>query len=183
MTASGALYEVTLGSDVYGTRVEYYIVATDIYGATSTAGSQATPFYYVVGDTTNPTISVSGPPTDAALKGTVWFLISADDGIGGASGLAEFHFLIDGAERSSGGTIPSNFTWDTLSVSNGYHTLNFRVVDHAGNPASVALTYYVANGVIDVGPIMSSYGFFIGAGGTIAVIIAVSILLKKKAAK
>jgi Bacterial Ig domain len=183
MIHSGAIYEATLGSDTYGTRVDYYIMATDIYGSTSTAGSEIAPFYYIVGDTTNPTISVSGPSTDAALRGTVSFMIGANDGIGGSSGLAEFEFLIDGILTNSSSTIPSNFTWDTTSILNGYHTLTFRVVDNAGNPASIALTCYVANGVIDFGPIMSAYGFFIGAGGTIAAIIVVSILLKRRTAR
>ena len=183
MTASGALYTATVPYAIYDTHVSYYIVAHDIYNATSMIGSSTSPLSYTVGDSISPTVTVNGPSANVPVVGTVWFLISANDGTGGASGIGEFQFLVDGSPAASSPTVPANFTWDTTSVVDGYHSLTFRVIDRAGNPTSIALVYYVGNAgpgwIAGLGYAMSAYGFFIGAGATVAALIVWKLLLPR----
>ncbi|MHA1779973.1 MAG: Ig-like domain-containing protein [Candidatus Thorarchaeota archaeon] len=163
MTYSGILYSHTIPGQPYGTEVNYYIVAYDIYGTTDSIGSSTDPRSYTVADRIAPALSVSGPSTTEPVRGTVAFQITASDP---GSGIDRVEFKVDGTtiESKAGGT----FNWNTLDFENGNYTLTFTAYDKAGNTVTVSIEYQVHNPVGAEGiseslsSFMAQYGFIVG---------------------
>ena len=99
----------------------------------------------VSNDATPPTVSLTAPAADATVTGMITIVASAADNVA----LAGVQFLIDGnnlgAEVTGAGPTFS-FTWNTMSATNGTHTLSARARDRAGNTAPAGdVTVSVAN--------------------------------------
>ncbi len=183
MTQSGILYRYTIPGQPYGTEVEYYVVAFDVFGTADSIGSSSSPLSYVVTDRIAPVLGVSGPSNLEPVQGTVSFQVSASD-LG--SGIDRVEFSVDGTlvESKAGGT----FNWNTLDYENGNHTLTFTAYDEAGNTATFSIEYQVHNpvGVEGIGETLSSiiaqYGlsFILGAATVVIIIVVIKIIDKKR---
>jgi hypothetical protein len=97
-------------------------------------------------DTTRPGCTITAPASGASVSGTVSFNVSASDNVA----VSHVDFYVDGVLRATDTTSPYSFSWDTISNSNGGHTLLAKAYDAAGNvgtSASVSVT--VQNGGAD----------------------------------
>jgi len=180
----GSLYSFWTDLD-YGVLYEYYIVAYDTTPNTysTMVGSESTPMSFVVGDTIAPLLGVSGPPNSASVRDTVQFALNAEDA---GSGIDEVRLMVDGVMVSS--TSGDSISWNTLDYTNGNHTLTFVALDNAGNTAEFSIEYQVENPegfgsiVESLSNIMASYGFFVGAGTMVIVLVAGKVLMNKRSA-
>jgi len=114
------------------------------------------------GDTTSPTVSITGPSAGASIAGTVTVAASASDNIA----VVGVQFRLDGATLGAEvTTAPYGTTWNTTTASNGAHTLTAVARDAAGNTATAtAITVTVAN-LLPSG-LVAAYSLNQGSGGT-----------------
>jgi len=94
-----------------------------------------------VGDTTPPTIAISGPTAGAAVSGTATIQVSASDNIG----VASVSVYVDSILVGSSGSAPFGFAWNSSSVSNGTHVIQAVAADAANNQATSSVSVAVSN--------------------------------------
>ena len=97
----------------------------------------------VAPDTTAPTVSITAPAAGATLSGTTTVTASASDNVG----VAGVQFKLDGANIGAEVTsAPYQIPWNTVSTSNGSHSLTAVARDAAGNTTtSSAVSVTVSN--------------------------------------
>ncbi|MFW9977175.1 MAG: Ig-like domain-containing protein [Candidatus Thorarchaeota archaeon] len=185
MGNNGPVYTGVIPAQDYWNTVLYYVVAYDIYDQATYIGSDAEPLEYNVGDTDNPSLSLNGPTEGAIVKGLVTFSISGYDA---GSGIEQVRFYVDGSFVTTEDGVNDTVSWDTTQVENGEHTIAFEAEDYAGNVLRIEIMYEVANpdliGAIaeSFSTIMSSYGFFIGAGTVILGFLLAKFIMNRRAA-
>jgi subtilisin family serine protease len=81
-------------------------------------------------DLTLPTVSITAPAAGSTLQGSVTVSANASDNAGIVS-LVEF--FVDGMLKASDTTAPYSFSWDTLTASDGPHTLTAKAYDPSNN--------------------------------------------------
>jgi subtilisin family serine protease len=101
-------------------------------------------------DTIPPTVSFSFPLEGATLAGTVNVAVSASDG----SGVASVALFVDGTAAGTDTSAPFVFTWNTLTMPNGVHTLDAVAVDPNGNSATARVVVTVDNPPDTVAPVI-----------------------------
>ncbi len=183
MNESTILYWATIPPQPWGTIVNYYVIAADIYGQTATIGSENSPLAYIVKDLIPPEINVLGPLPHQTLTGVVNFtIIAQDDG----SGISELTLTIDNETMSLGSTSPLAVLWDTTKVSNGVHNVTFTVLDNAGNSQAFSQSYNVENpkdllakAEKSVNTTVQEYGVYVGLGIAVTTYTAIQLLKKK----
>ena len=95
-------------------------------------------------DTVPPTVSIAAPSAGATVRGVTTVTLSAADNVG----VADTQLIVDGISVGHDEAGPFAFSWDTITATNGAHTLRASATDAAGNTstsADVAVT--VANPV------------------------------------
>jgi hypothetical protein len=96
-------------------------------------------------DTTAPTVSLTSPVAGASLTGDAVLVVSASDNVA----VAGVQFLLDGANLGAEATGPGpsyTYSWNTVPVANGIHTVSARARDAAGNSTvAAAVSVTVAN--------------------------------------
>lgn len=143
MTHTGGVhYEAGISAYYYGTVVQYYFIAYDIYGHQTPLGSESIPFEYTVADTVDPILNVERPLTTEPIVGNAIFNITGDDP---GSGIASFEIVLDTETVFSDAIVPADYTWETTYHDNGNHTIIFALEDNAGNNAILELEYTVEN--------------------------------------
>ena len=187
MTRIGTMYSVEIPAQPYGTVVNFYIIAQDIYENIGLYGSKMAPESFTVGDVKAPVGSVSAPANESTINGVLNIQVYATDPDSPqSSGIDKVNFYIDGTLTQTDSEAPFLFVWDTTKLVNGEHTLRIVVLDKAGNAISISLQYTVNNpvGIEAVGAagqnFMSQFGFFLGAGSVIAVIVVYKFIMKRK---
>jgi hypothetical protein len=106
-------------------------------------------------DTTPPTVSITAPAAGSTVSGTVTVSASASDNSGIVS-LVEF--FVDGTLKASDTAAPWSFSWDTLTATNGSHTLSAKAYDPSGNVGtSAGVTVTVSNAT--TGELLVNGGF------------------------
>ena len=95
------------------------------------------------GDTTAPTVLMTGPANGSTVSATLSVTATASDGVG----VAGVQFLLDGAPLAAEDTTsPYSVSWTTTTAANGSHQLAARARDAAGNQTtSAAITVIVDN--------------------------------------
>jgi hypothetical protein len=103
-----------------------------------------------------PTTAITAPANGATVSGTATVTATATD----TAGIGSIQIYIDGALAASGTTSPLNYSWNSLNVANGTHTIYSKAADLSGNAAtsttisvtvSNALTQLVKNGSFEAG--------------------------------
>ena len=97
------------------------------------------------GDSTPPSVSITGPAPNAVVAGSsVAVTASASDNVG----IAGVQFLLDGSPLGAeDGSSPYGVTWSTIGAADGSHQLAARARDAAGNATtSQAVLVRVDNG-------------------------------------
>jgi peptidoglycan/xylan/chitin deacetylase (PgdA/CDA1 family) len=87
-----------------------------------------------MGDTTQPTVSLTAPSANTTVAGTVSIQATASDN----AAVDHVDYLVDGAVVGSSTPTPYSFDWNSRSVANGVHTIAARAVDTAGNTATTS---------------------------------------------
>jgi hypothetical protein len=94
-------------------------------------------------DSTKPEITgVSGVRSDLPVSGVAQIAASASDNVG----ITRFVLTIDGNDVVTANSGSLSYDWDTMSASNGQHTLVFTASDAYGNSAIEQMEVLVANG-------------------------------------
>jgi Big-like domain-containing protein len=108
-------------------------------------------------DTTPPTTSISSPANGATVSGTVAVNASASDNVG----VTQMQLFIDGTLVASNTSATSlSFSWSTLSVADGSHTIVSKAFDAAGNVGtSSTITVTVSNGTPTTSQLILNGGF------------------------
>jgi subtilisin family serine protease len=99
------------------------------------------------GDTTPPNLSFMSPSSGATVSSTVPVQVDASDNVG----VASVTLSVDGVSPGTDSASPYSFNWDTLSSTNGSHTLVASARDAAGNTSTASISVTV-NNLIDTTP-------------------------------
>lgn len=94
-------------------------------------------------DTIPPTVSISAPGNGVNVTGTISIQGTATDNVG----VTSVSLYIDGQLASSSSASSFSFSWNTLNVLNGSHTLKVQAADAAGNLGSSSITVNVGNAI------------------------------------
>lgn len=140
----------------------YRVTAQDGTGNISQPSNEVS--VVVTSDTESPTVVLTSPGSGATLSGTVTVAANASDN----GGIAGVTFLIDGAVVGNEDTTsPYSFAWNTLTATNGSHTLTARARDNAGNTTLSAAVTVTVNNSTSAG-LVASFGFNEGTGSVVA---------------
>ena len=93
-------------------------------------------------NTTPPTVSISSPTSGATVSGTVNVAATATD----KTGITKVEFYLDSALQIADTSSPYAWSWNTVSSTNGSHTVMAKAYDVAGKTASASVTVSVSNG-------------------------------------
>ncbi len=114
--------------------------------ATNSASQTATSASVTVtvnnANTTPPTVSISSPTSGATVSGTVNVAATATD----KTGITKVEFYLDSALQIADTSSPYAWSWNTVSSTNGSHTVMAKAYDVAGKTASASVTVSVSNG-------------------------------------
>jgi hypothetical protein len=120
-------------------------VARDAAGNTTTSTAVTVTVSNTTGggDTTSPTVAITGPAGGATVSGTAQVSASASDNVG----VVGVQFKLDGANLGAEDTsAPYAVSWNTTTAANGTHILTAVARDAAGNTTtSAAVTVTVSN--------------------------------------
>ncbi|MFY0522719.1 Ig-like domain-containing protein [Archangium gephyra] len=105
------------------------------YDAAGNVGISPQVVVTVVTETTPPSVSLTAPASGATLGGTVTLSADATDA---SSSVSRVEFLMDGTLLGTDTSWPYSFSWNTLTVASGSHTLTARATDAQGNVATSA---------------------------------------------
>ena len=142
MSATGDQYSATIPSTVTGTIVDYFISAEDAYEHETLLGSDISPYSYIVGDDTPPSVTITSPAESATIADD--FLIEADATDAG-SGIDYVEFFDGATSLGTDPTAPYTYLWDTRTVSNGEHEITAIAHDTLGNTNSDSVTIDINN--------------------------------------
>jgi len=110
-----------------------YAVTARAYDAAGNVGLSPQVVVTVVTETTPPVVSLTAPASGATLGGTVTLSADATDA---SSSVSRVEFLLDGTRIGTDTSWPYSFSWNTLTVAGGSHTLTARATDSQGNVAT-----------------------------------------------
>jgi hypothetical protein len=99
-------------------------------------------------DTTNPTVSLTAPTTNASLTGTTSLTATASDAVG----VTKVEFYIDSTLISTDTGSPYSASLNTGSYANGAHTVSAKAYDAANNTATSLVNITINNAVPDTTP-------------------------------
>jgi len=95
----------------------------------------------VAGDSTAPSVSISGPGDGATVSGTIQVQGTASDNVG----VVNVELYVDNQLVTSTSSSSFNFSWNTASVSGGTHTLTVKAYDAVSNVDSASMSVNVNN--------------------------------------
>lgn len=101
------------------------------------------------GDTQAPTTSITAPANNATVSATISVTASASDNVG----VTKVEFFLDGVLKSTDTSSPYAWSFDTLTATNGAHSLVSKAYDAANNVGtSATVNVTVSNGTpINIG--------------------------------
>lgn len=118
-------------------------VARDAAGNSTTSAPVSVTVSNSSGDTTPPTVAMTGPANGSTVSGSITVSANASDNVA----VAGVQFQLNGANLGAEvTTTPYSITWDTTTVANGSYTLDAVARDSSGNrTTSAAVTVTVSN--------------------------------------
>ena len=130
---------LTLTGTEAGVGIDRIEVLSDNTCVPTGTGDNCTPS----SDTTAPTVSLTAPASGSTVSGTTTINATASDNVA----VANVQFKLDGANLGSADTAsPYSFSWNTVGVSNGTHTLTAVATDTSNNTTtSSSVTVTVNN--------------------------------------
>lgn len=154
-------HSITISNLTANTTYHYLVMSADAAG--HVGSSSDLKFTTLTSDTTLPTVSLVAPLPNAVIAGTTTLAANANDnGV-----VAGVQFLMDGKPAGSAITsAPYSYNWNSISVTNGTHSIQAKATDAAGNIATstvvnVQIQNIVTNGLV-------GYWSFDEGSGTLA---------------
>jgi hypothetical protein len=92
-------------------------------------------------DTAAPTVAVTSPAANAAVRGVYPLAVTASDNVG----VVSVQFKLDGVTLGDMTSTPFDLNWDSTTTSAGAHVLVALARDAAGNVAESSVSFTVAN--------------------------------------
>jgi hypothetical protein len=89
-----------------------------------------------------PDVSITSPSNGETVSGTVRITVSAWD----TNGISKVEFLIDNGLVHTDRSVRYDYDWDTMTVSDGSHTIKVIAYDNADQYAEKSITVRVNNG-------------------------------------
>jgi len=149
-TTGGTAHSTVVAGLANGQSYSYYVRCQDSAGNANTADT-AIGFAVATPDTAPPTgVAITAPAANATVTGTVSVSASASDNVG----VVGVQFLLDGLNLGAEDTAaPYTVSWNSVSATNGSHTLTALARDAAGNQTtSAAVGVTVSNTAPDTTP-------------------------------
>jgi chitodextrinase len=143
-------HSLTLTGLTAGTTYHYYVASKDTSGNVGKSGDY-TFTTQAAGDTTPPTMSLTGVTAGATISGAVKIGATAADN----KAVTKVEFYLDGALYSTQTVSPYCMAddisgvcqgWNSGSIANGPHSVIGKAYDAAGNIASSSVAFTVQNG-------------------------------------
>lgn len=100
---------------------------------------------YVVADTTAPTVKITSPFNKSTISGTASVSVSASDSVG----VTRVELYVDSKLVTQSTTATTVFSLNTLTYTNGTHTILTKAYDAAGNTGSASISVTIKNTVPD----------------------------------
>ena len=154
-------HSITISNLTANTAYNYLVKSADAAG--NVGSSTNSTFTTLVSDITPPAVSLATPLQSTVIAGTTTLSANAsDNGV-----IAGVQFLVDGHPVGSSITsAPYANNWNSISVTNGTHSIQARATDAAGNTATslvvnVQIQNIVTNGLV-------GYWSFDEGSGTLA---------------
>ncbi|MFA7062148.1 MAG: Ig-like domain-containing protein [Pedobacter sp.] len=94
-------------------------------------------------ETVSPVVSITGPANNAKISNTVSITANASDNVG----VTKLEFYLDGILKATETVEPYQYSWNTLAVSMGTHTIIAKAYDAVGNVDSSTVSVNVVNDV------------------------------------
>jgi phosphodiesterase/alkaline phosphatase D-like protein len=138
-TTDVTVHSIALNGMAASTTYHYRVRSRDAANNLATSGD----FTLTTVDGTAPTVSLSAPAAGATVSGSISVSATASDNVG----VAGVQFRLDGAVLGAEDVAaPYTVSWNTLTATNGSHTLTAVARDAATNQTtSVAVSVTVAN--------------------------------------
>jgi hypothetical protein len=134
-------WDTTLASNATHTLA---VRAVDAAGNPGTSAS-----LNVIVDNLPPAVAISSPAGGTTVSGTVTVSATATD----LNGIANVQFRLDGANLGSPDTTsPYSVSWNTVSSTNGSHTLSAIGADSAGNQTTAQNVMVTVSNIVDTTP-------------------------------
>ena len=92
-------------------------------------------------DATAPGVSISTPGNGATVSGTVYVQGAASDNVG----VTRVEFYVNGNLANTSYSTSFSFPWNSTAAPNGWHSLQVRAYDLAGNAGQSTVSVYVNN--------------------------------------
>ncbi len=99
-------------------------------------------------DTTPPTVSITAPTDGSTVSDQLSLAATATD----ATSVSSVSFAVDGAPLSTDTSAPYTATWDSMTASNGPHTISATARDPAGNVGTATPVGVTVANVFDTTP-------------------------------
>jgi hypothetical protein len=151
-----------------GSQVINNITTTTTYTLSCTGpnGTNSASTTISITDAIPPTVSITAPSNGATVSGcTVNVTANASDNVG----VTGVQFKLDGSNLGSeDSTSPYSVAWDSVSATNGTHTLTAVAHDADSNSTtSATITVTVSNQASGVAGLVAAYNFDAGSGSTL----------------
>lgn len=122
-----------------------YVLSVKVFDADGSSVASDDLEVTVAGDSTPPSVLLSGPGNTSTVKGTVSFSAGAQDN----ATVTRVELYLDGNLLASSSQSSISYQWNTALVANGGHVLSAKAFDAAGNVGeSNLLTVSVLNDAI-----------------------------------
>jgi hypothetical protein len=112
-----------------------FVKAYDAAGNAGTSTTVAVTVNNIPPDTTAPTVQINSPANGSKVSKNVKISVSANDNVG----VTSIDLYIDGKPYQSVAGSTASFSWNTVKVSAGNHTLQAFAYDATGNKGSSAI--------------------------------------------
>jgi hypothetical protein len=157
----------TMSWDTRSTPNGTHVLTAVARDAASNTKTSAAVSVTVANDTTPPTVTVTAPAAGATVTGTITVRATAGDNVG----VAGVQFRLDGANLGAEDiTAPYSIAWNTVSATNGNHTLTAIARDAAANTTTPsAISVRVSNDKTAPTVSMTAPGNGASVSGTISV--------------
>jgi hypothetical protein len=99
-------------------------------------------------DTTPPNVSITSPTSGSTVSGTTSVTTSVTDNVG----ISFVDFKIDGVSVNVDSSAPYLYSWNTLTATNGQHSLTATARDNAGNSTTSATVSVNVSNTVTVPP-------------------------------
>jgi hypothetical protein len=137
----------------------YLVTSQDVAGNLSAPSNEAS--VVVLPDTTAPLVSMTAPPDQSTISGSVLVSATASDDVKVAGVQFKLDGSVLGAERTAA---PYSVPWNSATTSNGSHTLTAVARDASGNTSEASIDVVVSNTAQTPTGLVAAFGFDEGSG-------------------